>query len=81
VRRNHWWNVPFHLTGRGTTRPMGQVDGNPILCIDFDFVIQVICRPACSMRSISGFADRPAQECGASRLLLAAWEFGPRVHP
>jgi Family of unknown function (DUF5996) len=39
VRRNHWWNVPFHLTGRGiTTRPMGQVDGNPSFCIDFDFV-------------------------------------------
>src|SRR4029453_2995743 len=39
VRRNHWWNVPFHLTGRGlTTRPMGQVDGNPIFPIDFDFV-------------------------------------------
>ena len=38
-RRNHWWNVPFHLTGRGiTTRPMGQADGNPIFCIDFDFV-------------------------------------------
>lgn len=39
VRRNHWWNVPFHLTGRGiTTRPMGLVDGNPIFSIDFDFV-------------------------------------------
>ncbi len=39
VRRNHWWNVPFHLTGRGiTTRPMGQVDGNPLFTIDFDFV-------------------------------------------
>jgi hypothetical protein len=38
-RRNHWWNVPFHLTGRGTTtRPMGQADGNPIFTIDFDFV-------------------------------------------
>jgi hypothetical protein len=38
-RRNHWWNVPFHLTGRGlTTRPMGQVDGNPIFSIDLDFV-------------------------------------------
>jgi hypothetical protein len=35
VRRNHWWNVPFHLTGRGlTTRPMG----DPIFTIDFDFV-------------------------------------------
>src|SRR5215211_6007814 len=39
VRRNHWWNVPFHLTGRGiTTRPMGQIDGNPIFAIDFDFI-------------------------------------------
>lgn len=39
VRRNHWWNVPYHLTGRGiTTRPMGQIDGNPIFTIDFDFV-------------------------------------------
>lgn len=38
-RRNHWWNVPFHLTGRGiTTRPMGQVDGGVVFTIDFDFV-------------------------------------------
>jgi hypothetical protein len=36
VRRNHWWNVPFHLTGRGiTTRPMGR---DIIFTIDFDFV-------------------------------------------
>ena len=35
-RRNHWWNVPFHLTGRGiTTRPMGR---DPIFTIDFDFL-------------------------------------------
>jgi hypothetical protein len=34
--RNHWWNVPFHLSGRGiTTRPMG---GPPAFTIDFDFV-------------------------------------------
>ncbi|MFC4533877.1 DUF5996 family protein [Sphaerisporangium dianthi] len=39
VRRNHWWNAPFHLTGRGlTTRPMGQTGGNPVFTIDFDFV-------------------------------------------
>ena len=39
MRRNHWWNVPFHLTGQGiTTRPMGQLDGNPIFTIDFDFI-------------------------------------------
>src|SRR5688500_2292218 len=37
VRRNHWWNVPFHLTGRGiTTRPMGGLDDNPVFAIDFD---------------------------------------------
>ena len=35
-RRNHWWNVPFHLTGTGiTTRPMGV---EPIFAVDFDFV-------------------------------------------
>jgi hypothetical protein len=35
-RRNHWWNVAFHLTGRGvTTRPMGR---DPIFAIDFDFL-------------------------------------------
>jgi hypothetical protein len=39
VRRNHWWNVPFHLTGRGiTSRPMGPVDDNTMFTIDFDFV-------------------------------------------
>jgi hypothetical protein len=38
-RRNHWWTIAFHVTGRGvTTRPMGLVDGNPIFTIDFDFV-------------------------------------------
>lgn len=36
-RRNHWWNVPFHITGRGiTTRPM--TDGYMIFTIDFDFL-------------------------------------------
>jgi hypothetical protein len=34
--RNHWWHVPFHVTGRGiTTRPMGF---DPVFTIDFDFV-------------------------------------------
>jgi hypothetical protein len=39
-RRNHWWHVPFHLTGRGiTTRPMGDPGGtDPIFAIDFDFL-------------------------------------------
>ncbi len=39
VRRNHWWNVPFHVTGRGiTTRPMGGLDDTPVFAIDFDFI-------------------------------------------
>lgn len=39
VRRNHWWNVAFHLTGRGiTTRPTGGFGGTPIFTVDFDFV-------------------------------------------
>ena len=38
-RRNHWWHVPFHLTGRGiTTRPMGDPGGGPVFAIDFDFI-------------------------------------------
>ncbi|WP_304453128.1 DUF5996 family protein [Nocardiopsis sp. YSL2] len=38
-RRNHWWHVPFHLTGSGlTSRPMGLSDGNPVFTVDFDFV-------------------------------------------
>ncbi|MFB4288487.1 DUF5996 family protein [Nonomuraea sp. ATR24] len=39
TRRNHWWSIPFHLTGRGlTTRPMGGMGELPLFCIDFDFV-------------------------------------------
>ncbi|MGW2161013.1 DUF5996 family protein [Nonomuraea sp. NPDC001699] len=38
-RRNHWWQVPFHLTGRGlTTRPMGGLGEQPLFCVDFDLV-------------------------------------------
>ena len=37
-RRNHWWNVPLHLTGRGlTTRPM-TTDGVRVFTIDLDLV-------------------------------------------
>jgi hypothetical protein len=54
VRRNHWWNVPFHLTGRGiTTRPMGQVDGNPIFTIDLDFVDHQLLVHALDGRAVS----------------------------
>jgi hypothetical protein len=35
-RRNHWWNVPFHVTGRGvTTRPMGL---DPTFALEFDYL-------------------------------------------
>jgi hypothetical protein len=54
VRRNHWWNVPFHLTGRGiTTRPMGLADGNPIFTIDLDFVEHQLRVATVDGRSIS----------------------------
>jgi Family of unknown function (DUF5996) len=59
VRRNHWWNVPFHLTGRGlTSRPMGgvdsgRVDGNPIFSIDFDFVEHQLVATAIDGRTVS----------------------------
>ncbi|PBC82254.1 hypothetical protein SAMN05428945_3173 [Streptomyces sp. 2224.1] len=53
-RRNHWWNVPFHLTGRGiTSRPMGQVDGNPVFTVDFDFVGHQLVVAALDGRSFS----------------------------
>jgi hypothetical protein len=54
VRRNHWWNVPYHLTGRGlTSRPMGLVDGNPIFTIDFDFVDHQLIVAAGDGRTVS----------------------------
>ncbi|MFE8937940.1 MULTISPECIES: DUF5996 family protein [unclassified Streptomyces] len=38
VRRNHWWNVPFHLTGSGiTTRPTGPIADGIVFTVDFDF--------------------------------------------
>ncbi len=38
-RRNHWWNVPFQITGRGiTTRPMRDTATGRMFTIDFDFV-------------------------------------------
>jgi hypothetical protein len=37
-RRNHWWNVPLHLSGRGlTTRPM-TLDGARVFSLDLDLV-------------------------------------------
>ncbi|HEY2764578.1 MAG TPA: DUF5996 family protein [Pseudonocardiaceae bacterium] len=50
-RRNHWWNVPFHLTGRGiTTRPMGR---DPVFTIDFDFVDHRLVINALDGRTVS----------------------------
>ena len=35
-RRNHWWHVPLHLTGRGlTSRPMGF---DPVFSVDLDLL-------------------------------------------
>lgn len=41
ARRNHWWGVPFHLTGRGvTTRPMGPPES--AFTIDLDLVAHLL---------------------------------------
>ncbi|HEY9523582.1 MAG TPA: DUF5996 family protein [Thermopolyspora sp.] len=54
IRRNHWWNVPFHLTGRGiTTRPMGGLDDIPLFAIDFDFVDHKLVVNAIDGRSVA----------------------------
>jgi Family of unknown function (DUF5996) len=54
VRRNHWWNVPFHLTGRGiTTRPMGPFHGGDAFCLDFDFVAHRMVVRTVSGREVS----------------------------
>jgi hypothetical protein len=51
VRRNHWWNVPFHITGRGiTTRPMGL---DPTFTIDFDFLTHQLAATSLDGRSAS----------------------------
>ncbi|WP_424187036.1 DUF5996 family protein [Actinokineospora sp. G85] len=51
VRRNHWWNVPFHLTGRGiTTRPMGLA---PTFTVDFDFLAHTLTATAIDGRASS----------------------------
>lgn len=84
-RRNHWWNVPFHLTGRGiTTRPMGT---NPIFVIDFDFIshlllVQSVAGQAMSFplagQSVASFYQRTLEVCraiGVSDLVIA------RPHP
>jgi hypothetical protein len=73
-QRNHWWNVPFHLTGRGvTTRPMGPLDGGTF-AIDFDFVahrlaVTVSDGRATSFplygRSVAGFYDAVTRALGS----------------
>ncbi|WP_283139416.1 DUF5996 family protein [Rhizohabitans arisaemae] len=54
VRRNHWWNVAYHVTGRGiTTRPMGGLDENPVFAVDFDFVRHRLVIDTLNGRSVS----------------------------
>ncbi len=52
VRRNHWWGIPFHLTGRGlTTRPMGPPEH--AFTIDFDLVSHLLAVTTLDGRSAS----------------------------
>jgi hypothetical protein len=53
-RRNHWWHVAFHLTGRGvTTRPTGGRAGVPVFTVDFDFVDHRVAAHTLTGRSVS----------------------------
>jgi len=53
-RRNHWWNVPFHLTGQGiTTRPMGPTRDGDAFSIDFDLVAHRLVVRTLSGREVS----------------------------
>src|SRR5919106_1916881 len=80
VRRNHWWNVPFHLTGRGiTTRPMGQVDGNPIFAIDLDFVEHLLRIHTLDGRAVAVSLQHQSVAAFHDQTLRALAELGIRV--
>jgi hypothetical protein len=75
VRRNHWWNVPYHLTGQGlTTRPMRSAEGEAVFTIDFDLVAHRLLVTHLDGRwvsfplmgqSVAGFHDRVHQALGS----------------
>ncbi|MEO7259743.1 MAG: DUF5996 family protein [Jatrophihabitantaceae bacterium] len=67
--RNHWWNVPFHLTARGlTSRPMGR---DTFFTIDFDFVEHLL-RVECSTGQSATFGLVDLSVAGFYRQLLDA---------
>jgi hypothetical protein len=85
ARRNHWWNVPFHLTGRGiTTRPMGL---DPTFAIDFDLVAHQLVVTTLDGRSVSfplggrSVASFHAETVGALRALGVGCVDISRAHP
>jgi hypothetical protein len=67
--RNHWWNVPFHVTARGlTSRPMGR---DTFFTIDFDFVEHLL-RVECSTGQRLSFPLTELSVAGFYRQLLDA---------
>ena len=67
--RNHWWNVPFHLTARGlTSRPMGS---DTFFSIDFDFTEHLL-RVECSTGQRVSFPLTDLSAAGFYRQLLDA---------
>ena len=81
VRRNHWWNVAYHLTGRGiTTRPMGLADGNPIFTIDFDFADHRLAVNALDGRTVSFPLAGQSVASFHARVRQALGLLGIRVH-
>jgi hypothetical protein len=81
-RRNHWWNVPFHLTGRGiTTRPMRDPDTGMMFTIDFDFLDHRLVITALSGDEVSFALPGHSVAAFHAAVLRGLDELGIRARP
>jgi len=76
--RNHWWHVPFHLTGRGiTSRPMGR---EVMFAIDFDFVDHRLVINTLAGRTVSFTLPGLSVAAFHERLFTALGHLGIQAH-
>ncbi|MEU8261662.1 DUF5996 family protein [Micromonospora sp. NPDC048999] len=76
--RNHWWHVPFHLTGRGiTSRPMGR---EVMFAIDFDFVDHRLIINTLAGQTVSFPLPGMSVAAFQERLFTALSHLGIHVH-
>jgi hypothetical protein len=81
-RRNHWWNVPFHLTGRGiTTRPMRDAETGTMFTIDFDFLDHRLVMTALTGDEVSFALPGRSVADFNTALLSGLDELGVRTRP